>query len=118
MTAFELFEIGLFRRHEAVHQRARQPRIAFNVLILQHDEAVDRIDAGAAKPIGLDLFDICYQFRVGVRRDRDLARLVPAADRRPGTPHAGRAAKAGLRILMISAGTFAGATNPFQLVTT
>ena len=76
----------------------RQPRMALDMLIFHHDEAVNRIDAGASKPIGLDLFDIGYQFRVGVRRDGGRARLVPAADRRTGATNTGRASKAGLNL--------------------
>src|SRR4029077_6732742 len=49
LTLLELFEIGLFRRDEGVHQRTGQPRIAFDVLVLHHDETVDRVDAAVAK---------------------------------------------------------------------
>ena len=75
MAELELLEIGLLRRHERVHQRTRQPRMRFDVLVLHHDETVDRIDAAAAEPIGLDLFDIGDQFRIGIGRRRPGAAL-------------------------------------------
>src|ERR1700720_457537 len=37
---------------------------------------MDRVDAGAAKPIGFDLFDIGNQFRIGIRRGSGLAGLT------------------------------------------
>src|SRR5580704_15539456 len=56
LAALELLQIGLFRLDEGIHQRTSQPRIALDVLVLHHDETVDRVDAALAKPIGLDLF--------------------------------------------------------------
>jgi len=85
LIALELFEIRLFRLDEGVHQRTRQPRMALDVLVLYHDETMDRVNAAAAKPIGLDLFDIGDQFRIGI--GSNLADLIPTADRRLSLIH-------------------------------
>jgi hypothetical protein len=70
--------------------------MAFDVLVLHDNETMDRVDAGAAKPIGFDLFDIGNQFRIGIRRGSGLAGLIPTADRRTGTANTGRPGKSGL----------------------
>src|SRR5262249_19903196 len=96
VAALELLQVRFFCRHEGVHERTRQPRIALDVLVLDYNWAVDRVDAAAAKPIGFDLFDIGDQFRIGVRRGSGRAGLVPTADRRTGAADAGRPGKSGL----------------------
>ena len=35
--------------------------MALEMLVLHHNEAVDRIDAGVAEPIGLNLLDVGEQ---------------------------------------------------------
>jgi hypothetical protein len=66
------------------------------VLVLHDDQPVNRVNAGAPEPIGLDLFDVGEQLRIGVGGGHGLARLIPAADRRSGPAYAGRAGEAGL----------------------
>src|SRR6516225_10127420 len=58
VTALELLEIRFFCCHEGVHERTRQRRRALDMLVLDYNETVDRVDAAATKPIGFDLFDI------------------------------------------------------------
>ena len=55
---------------------------------LHHDEAVDRIDAGAPEPIGLDLGDVGNELRIGPGCRR-LGVLLPGADRRAGAADPG-----------------------------
>src|SRR3984893_1925078 len=96
VTAPEFPEIRLFGCHEGVHQRTRQPRIVFDVLVLHDNEPMDRVYAAAAKPIRFDLFDVGNQFRIGIRCCCGRAVLVPAADWRTGAADAGRPGKSRL----------------------
>src|ERR1700761_9176980 len=47
----EICKIRLLRRDEGVHQRARQMWMGLQHFILDDDQAMDRINAGAAKPV-------------------------------------------------------------------
>ncbi len=63
-TGIQPFQVKRLRFRERIEQRTRHPRMVGQYLVLDHDQAMCRIDSGAAKPFGFALLDVIEQLTI------------------------------------------------------